>query len=246
MKATNYLFPLVAMAISATALAAQEQNPNAPRFEKIALPEKSIEVFYSTLPVSVVSPEQTLVIGKGKQPATCNMFLQKGLEKVGIKADTSSFGTSHDLTCEFLYRGTGAGVYGEVQEENRSLISYLGQGLGIATRIGLAVVGGKAALDVGGAGAANVVATSVLTDTRANIANGQAAGVVERNTLFGDKEFVQLMRVCHPATKQCGVVLGVLHKETVQLEDKLMLMKTATDALVSAANVTTSSKTSQE
>ena len=49
MKATNYLFPLVAMAISATALAAQEQNPNAPRFEKIALPEKSIEVFYFTM-----------------------------------------------------------------------------------------------------------------------------------------------------------------------------------------------------
>lgn len=198
------------------------------------------------LPVSVISPDQTLVIGKGQQPATCNMFLQKAFEKAGIKADTSSFGTSHDLTCEFIYRGTGAGVYGEVQEESRSLISYLGQGLGIATRIGLAVVGGKAAMDIGGAGAANVVATQVLTDTRASITTGEASGVVERNTLFGDKEFVQLMRVCHPATKQCAVVLGVLHKESVQLEDKLMLMKTATEALVSAANVTTSSKTSQE
>lgn len=238
-------FLLVLAALSRAVAAAQEPDTTS-QFEKIQMPDKGIEILYSKIPASVVTSDRTLVIGKGNTPMTCNMFLQKAFEKAGIKSDTSSFGTSHDLTCEVLYRGIGAGVYGDIQEESRSLISYLGQGLGIVARIGLAVAGGKAAMDISGAGAANVVATQVLTDTRASLAPGSASGVVERNTLFGDKEFVHLMRVCHPASKQCGVVLGIVHKDSVVLQDKLNLTHAAHEALVSAANVTVSTQQPRE
>lgn len=218
---------------------AGEVAPAVDGFEKLEVSANNIEILYKKLPVSVITNDRTLNVAPEGRQSECDKNMRKKLNEGGFKAETSSPGQATDFTCATLYTGKGAGLYGE---DKRSVLSYLGQGLGIVARIGLAVAGGKAAMDLGGAGAANVVATNVLTG-----GNGKTAGAeiisVERNTLFGDDEFIRVMRVCHTASQQCSLVFGVIHKDKVEVQDMLAFQKAATDVLGLVANLSRADQT---